>query len=209
MFTAGIDEAGRGAILGPLVIGCVTVDAKGLRELKGLGVRDSKKLAPSTRERLVPEIIKRSKFAMTVSIPPVEIDKHVHRGKHAHNLNWLEAFFMASLIDKTDAPTIIIDCPDTNVRFYTRLLHSMVDTDSTLRCRHYADRDYTVVGAASILAKVERDVAIQDLNRTFGLLGSGYPSDPTTRVFLRDWLEDHEGAKPYWSRKNWSTWKDL
>jgi ribonuclease HII len=67
---------------------------------------------------------------------------------------------------------------------------------------HKADRNFAVVSAASIIAKVERDREIAELAKTLGFFGSGYPSDPRTVKFLEKCCQDLE-EYPEYVRKSW------
>ena len=69
---------------------------------------------------------------------------------------------------------------------------------------HKADSKYIPVAAASILAKVTRDRAIEKLKEAYGEIGSGYPSDPITRRFLEEYYKKH-GVFPPIVRKSWKT----
>jgi len=72
-------------------------------------------------------------------------------------------------------------------------------------CSHKADALYAVVGAASIIAKVERDRAVAKISEQIGIpIGSGYPNDPVTKKFLREYLKQH-GKLPYFVRMSWKT----
>jgi ribonuclease HII len=74
---------------------------------------------------------------------------------------------------------------------------------------HNADSNYAIVSAASIIAKVSRDISIQTLQSSLGVdIGSGYPSDARTITFLKTWL-DERGDFPPGTRRSWKTAQDL
>jgi ribonuclease HII len=201
----GIDEAGRGCLLGPLVVAGVSVTLEGARALKKLGVRDSKKLTPKRREALYPEIVKVSNCVHCVSISPVEIDAVVTTGKKLRKLNYLEAVYFARVVDQLGAQRVTVDASDViPKRFRDDILGNM-----RAKCKvfafHKADRDYPVVSAASIIAKVERDRAVELLRDSHGDFGSGYPSDPVTRSFFTERMKRGEPL-PQYVRKSWKTW---
>lgn len=201
----GIDEAGRGAVLGPLVICGVICDESKISELKGLEVRDSKELSPIKRLELQPKIEKAVQGFEIIRISPEEIDSSRNDGT---NLNELEVKKMAQIINETEPDVVYLDAVDSNeTRFKTRL-KKYLDVDAKLIAEHGADSKYPVVSAASILAKVARDEDIEELKRIYGTnLGSGYPSDPLTQTFLKEWLQQNKRL-PKIVRKTWATAAD-
>jgi ribonuclease HII len=201
----GVDEAGRGSVLGPLVIAGVSVVAETLKELEELGVKDSKLLSAKKRSSLYGEIVRLSRCVRFISIEPGEIDQYVWYGTRRRKLNFLEAVHMARVIPPLEAAEVFVDAPDTNLGKFTEELTSMIDPCPRIVARHRADRDYVVVSAASIIAKVERDRAVEQLRGNHGDFGSGYPSDPQTIVYLQEWVR-REGSQPFFARRSWKTW---
>ncbi len=204
MLIGGVDEAGRGSILGPLVVAGVSVRQSRLTRLKEMGVRDSKLLTPQARARLVDEIksIADHHYVHTVDI--AEIDKSVL----VKGLNRLEAKAMARVIARIRADEVFVDCCDTNPERYRDHIASHLDRSPTIHSMHHADRRNVAVSAASILAKVERDSAIQKLRKKHRNLGSGYPSDEKTMLFIRNWVERKKCA-PAFARKSWKPMRSL
>jgi ribonuclease HII len=204
----GVDEAGRGCVLGPLVVAGVSIPSSRARAFRKLGVKDSKKLSARQREALYPKIIEMSSQVHWVAITPQEIDEVVIRGRRLRKLNYLEAVYFARVIDKLQAPRVTVDASDiVPERFRDDIVANL-----TAKCRvialHKADRDYPVVSAASIVAKVQRDRAVEVLRRAHGDFGSGYPSDPVTRSYFIEKMK--EGAPlPDYVRKSWKTWLHL
>ena len=203
---AGVDEAGRGSLIGPLVVAGVCADPQSLQELKEMGVRDSKLLSPKKRSALYGEIVRLSRCVHFRVIEPDEIDEYVWFGTRRRKLNYLEARYMAKLIPMLGAGEVFIDAPDTNIPLFTAELSAMLgDGCPRIVAKHKADRDYVVVSAASVIAKVERDRAVELLRGDHGDFGSGYPSDPQTVSYLQDWVR-REGSRPRFARKSWATW---
>src|SRR5512137_2491289 len=99
MLIAGIDDAGRGPIIGPLVIAGVLLDDKDVHLLKSLGVKDSKQLSPQRREQLAREIKEIVIKYHVERLSPAEIDRVVETGRKLHRLNRLEAHTMARVIE--------------------------------------------------------------------------------------------------------------
>ena len=99
MLVAGVDEAGRGCVIGPLVIAGVLAKEEILPVLTKLGVKDSKLLSPQKRESLAVEIRRLTDKHIIVKLSPLEIDRVVESGRKLHKLNRLEAENMARCVD--------------------------------------------------------------------------------------------------------------
>jgi len=190
------------------VIAGVSISEDGVDVLKGLGVKDSKLLTPRKREELYPAILELCESVQTIQISPDEIDRVVRAGKKYRRLNYLEAVYMAKVIDRLGADEAMVDASDTvPERFRTNIVEHL-GRECLVSARHHADRDFPVVSAASIVAKVERDAAVAAIRRNYGDFGSGYPSDPQTRSFFLEWLR-REQSLPKFVRKSWKTWQRL
>jgi len=204
----GVDDAGRGCLLGPLLIAGVAVTRSGARELKEIGVKDSKLLSSSRRESLYPEIMKIAERVHWEGIPPEAIDEVVLKGKKLRKLNYLEAVFFAKVIDRLGASKVTVDASDIIPGRFRDDILSNLRASCDVTARHKADRDFPVVSAASIIAKVERDRAVSRLREQHGDFGSGYPSDPVTRAFFADRMKKGE-LLPAYVRKSWKTWHNI
>ncbi len=211
MLIAGVDDAGRGPIIGPLVIAGVLIDERDKDKLRELGVKDSKLLSPLRREQLADEIRRLVVKWHVTSLSPSEIDRVVQTGRRLRRLNRLEAQAMARVIEVLRPDVAFVDASDILTdRFKDHILEDLsfkVDIIS----EHKADAKYPVVSAASIIAKVERDHAVEKLRERFrdiGDLGSGYASDSRTTKFLENWLARF-GSYPEFVRKSWKPAKKL
>jgi ribonuclease HII len=198
----GVDEAGRGSMLGPLVIAGVSMTQSKLKTLSKLGVRDSKKLTPLARENLYKKITKLADDYAVSKLSPKQIDSFVTR----HQLNYLEASHMAKVIKKLKPSVSYVDACDVNAARFGVEISSLAKTGK-IKSYHHADSTFVIVSAASIIAKVTRDRAIAKLNKEYDL-GSGYPSDSKTVEFVREWFSKH-GQVPDFVRKSWSPVKLL
>lgn len=203
MLICGIDEAGRGPVIGPLVIAGVAVDEAGENELKKLGVKDSKLILPARREKLFEKIKSIVKKYDILVVPPAEIDEVVESTDKKKNLNWLEAEKSVEIIKKLKPDKIILDCPSANPEAYNKFVNDLLETKTQMVCEHKADTKYTSVAAASILAKVTRDRIVREIREKYGPVGSGYPSDPTTKEFIRHNFNKY----PEIFRHSWATLK--
>lgn len=204
----GVDDAGRGCVIGPLVICGISVDEDLVGELIGMGVKDSKMLTRERRERLYDLITSLGTKYEVVKIPPRKIDVYVKRKKKHEKLNKLEAINMAEVINRLEGDIAIVDACDVNISVFYNQVYKRLKKGVRLVVAHKADRLYPVVSAASIIAKVERDREIDALKKRYGDFGSGYPSDKKTVEFLRSWIESY-GMLPPIVRKSWKTVKRL
>lgn len=203
---AGVDEAGRGPVIGPLVIAGVKTQASAIPFLGELGVRDSKLLSPDQREQLAREIKKMVACSFQI-IQPHEIDRIVINGTRLRKLNFLEATRMAKVISDLSPELVYVDSPDVLAerfgRDIKRMLPNALGSSMEIIAQHRADRRHIIVGAASILAKVKRDAMIRTLHAEYGDFGSGYPHDPATTRFLEKCLKDRK--LPPIVRRSWRT----
>jgi ribonuclease HII len=208
MKIAGVDDAGRGPIIGPLLIAGVLVEEKSLPILKNLGVKDSKLLSPHRRVQLAEEIKKLALKWHFVKLSPAEIDDVVENGKKLHKLNRLEARAMAEVIASLKPEVAYVDASDVLAERFGEHIQECLPFKVKIISEHKADKKYVVVSAASIIAKVERDKAIEELANKYGDMGSGYVTDPKTVAFLKRWVKKH-GSYPDFVRKSWKPAKKL
>ncbi len=194
----GIDEAGRGPIIGPMVIAGVCFERGDLLFLKELGVKDSKLLSPASRERLFKEIMKIAKCYRIYKITPKEIDQAVFSSL---KITGLEAKYIASIIEELDPEEVYIDSPINNPSKFLNKLGEFLKKKYPIICEIKADSKYLQVAAASIIAKVIRDSEIRNLQAKYGDFGSGYPSDPKTIAFLKSLLNENLEIEEL--RKSW------
>ncbi len=195
----GIDEAGRGSVLGPMVIAGVLVPEKMEKVLERMGVKDSKRLTPNRRTILSRKLKKMFPYEIVV-ISAREIDDLRAQGV---NLNEIEKNAMESILLKLKPEKAIVDAVDVKAERFQENLR--LDTGLDVIAEHKADDKYIEVSAASIIAKAERDDYIKEINKEYiksGGIGSGYPSDPTTKEFLTNFTYDE---MPSFVRKSWAT----
>ena len=204
---AGVDEAGRGSVIGPLVIAGVLIKHEDLPVLRDLGVKDSKLLTPSRREALAVEIRKVCQDCHVTKLSPQEIDTVVLGGRKLHKLNYLEAQVMARVLDVLKPDKAYVDAADVLERRFKRDILECMSFKVDIVSEHKADRNYPVVSAASIIAKVERDSEISELAEKYGDVGSGYPSDEKTIDFLK--LCVKLGDYPECVRRSWKPAKKV
>ncbi|MBR9702126.1 ribonuclease HII [Candidatus Pacearchaeota archaeon] len=210
MLILGIDDAGRGPVIGPMILAGCLLEKRVEDELIKLGVKDSKQLTHKRREFLAEKIREKVENFEIVIIYPDEIDTE---NKNGTNLNDLEAFACARIINKMNEGDkkikVVVDCPSVSLVKWGDFLRARIDNLSNLdlACEHKADRNHIAVAAASILAKSEREKEMGQIKEKYGdEVGSGYTSDPLTQKFLAKYAGKHKDAGIF--RKTWITWKN-
>lgn len=213
-FILGIDDAGRGPVIGPMVLAGVLIEKKIEPSLKKLGVKDSKQVTPKRRDFLVEKIKEKVETFEIIRVKPVEIDGMANNKdiNQRIKLNELEARACAEIINRINKGyekiKIVIDCPSTNLTKWKDYLMQYIKNLSNLEisCEHKADKNHIAVSAASILAKDTREKEMSALKVVYGEeIGSGYCSDPLTIKFLNKNAKKLENEGIF--RKTWITWQ--
>ncbi|RLI97095.1 MAG: ribonuclease HII [Candidatus Aenigmatarchaeota archaeon] len=202
----GVDEAGRGAVIGPLVIAGVSIEEKDEDKLRKIGVKDSKLLSPKRREELAAKIEGIAKDVMVLNVGPCKIDNYRNQGI---NLNRVESMKFAEVLSFLDPNRAYIDSPDVNTNRLKMQMQKMVGDDMELVVEHKADMNYPVVAAASIMAKVARDDEIKEIKKKYGDVGPGYSSNQITMKWMREWLDKNNDFPEGIVRKTWMTTKNV
>lgn len=193
----GVDEAGKGPVFGPMVVSGVSCNVSKLPE----GIDDSKNLSPSTRRALYNKIQKVKNINIhTVYVMPEKIDSS------NKNLNELTVKAFSEVINEiaSEDESGIVDAADSDEERFKNNILSNLDKNVLINSKHKADESNPIVGAASIIAKVERDKYMANLAEEYGDVGSGYPSDPTTQKYLEQYVLENNALPPF-ARKSWST----
>ncbi len=195
----GIDEAGRGPVLGPMVVAGVLFRAEALPWLVGIGVKDSKKLTANAREKLLEKILEIAEESYVKVISAAEIDAL----RKTKNLNQIEAEEMAIIIRKALPDEVHLGSVDVDEKRFGASIMKLSGIKQKIFSVHHAEDKYPDVAAASIVAKTTRDRAINELKKEYGDFGSGYPSDPKTKAFIRRTIA--KGDLPPIIRASWKT----
>ena len=203
----GADEAGRGPVVGPLVIAGVTFEND--LELIENNVRDSKKITPKRRE-ILSKRIKESAVNYEITLISASDIDHMRK---VMTLNEIEVNAFSKIIEKLKPDICYVDAADVNDERFGKNILSRLSFKPEIISKHKADDIYPVVGAASILAKTKRDEEVQmiaqELEKKLDMpLGSGYPADPVTQKFLRKWVKTFGKLPPY-TRHSWKTAQNL
>lgn len=201
----GIDESGRGPVLGPMVMCGYLIDDKKLALLRETGVKDSKMLSAEQRESIEPELRALSCDMILLKVSAKEIDKN----KSVSNLNRLEIQKMQQMINLLNPDKVIIDSPERNTkRFKEKILHNIDNKKIHIIAENFADKNHFPVSAASVVAKVNRDKEIKKLHKKYGDFGTGYPHDEKTVKFLKDWIQKNKEF-PDCVRNTWMTSQEI
>ena len=200
----GIDEAGRGPIIGPLVVAGIWITEELEEQLTMWGVKDSKKHSPRTRQTLAQKILEIA-IHYEIIVPACDIDSL----RQEMTLNELELHIFAQVAGYKKADTYFLDAVDVDSQRFKINFQQALKCDVHVIAEHKADDLYPVVSAASIVAKTVRDKEVvkiaQSLEPQLGIpLGSGYPSDPLTQKFLEHWGKKF-GVLPPHTRHSWKT----
>ena len=194
MYRIGVDEAGRGPAIGPLVVCALGVPEEDIEVLSDIGAKDSKSMSKKKRMELASEIYseaekRRWKIGL-ISCSASRIDQERIRT----NLNKLEVELFKEAILATDIKKnlgeILLDACDIDEQRFGNNVHNNLGKKWekwTVKSKHKMDSDNIIVGAASILAKVQRDSEISQIGKSLNLeIGSGYPSDPKTKIAIKE-----------------------
>ncbi|MBI2508334.1 ribonuclease HII [Candidatus Woesearchaeota archaeon] len=200
---AGIDEAGRGPIVGSLFIAGALFEEGDEGRLRSLGVKDSKLLTHKKRVQIEKQILKIAKNYKIVEIKPAEID-HAVGGHDGLNLNWLEARKTAEIINFLNPDKAIVDCPSPNIKAYANYLRKFINNQNMELILDHKAEKYEPVAAASILAKVAREEEVEKIEKKIGQkIGTGYMSNPQCQKFVKENFDKY----PKLFRKSWMPYK--
>jgi len=200
----GIDEAGRGSVIGPLVVGGVLIDEEDEEKLAKIGVRDSKELTPAQRERMAAQIKKVAKDWVTVRITAKEIDEL----RKKKNLNIIEAEKMAEIIKLMKADKAYVDAPQVSTEKFKNILLALAKNRTEIIAENYADKKYKTVSAASIIAKVDRDAEVERIKKEVDFdFGVGYSHDARSIEFIKKCLREKTHLE--YLRHSWTTVQEL
>ncbi len=201
----GIDEAGKGPVIGDMFVAGVIIDKSEITKLKRLGVKDSKLLSHYMREAYYSVIRKVARKIYVKEVSVSEIDRR--------NINRILADKYVEIVKEAikdfngELEEIIIDLPSMSPEKLRNRIKSL-NFKGKLIAEHFADKKYIVVSAASIVAKVHREKHISQLKRVFGDFGSGYPSDEKTISWLKEFYLKNRFL-PDIVRKSWRTVKGI
>ncbi len=202
---SGIDEAGKGPVLGPMCVAGILLDESRTKELTRIGVKDSKQLTAKKREELADDIKNIIDRYFILEVSPSHIDDL----RRVMTMNEIMVICYTKVLDELKPEHAFVDAADVIAERFGENIKKRYAGNITITSEHEADIKYPVVSAASILAKVERDFQIRQLEKEIGVeIGSGYPADPKTIKFLENWVAEHDSL-PNFARSSWETSKRI
>lgn len=191
----GVDEAGKGAVLGSMFVTAIQLPGDGVAGFEG--TYDSKQLSRDKREEIASELKKSTDYAV-VEVSAEEIDMYVREG----GMNDLVVRSHSRAIEELGLDDqVVADASDVDAERFESRLSRLSGMDVT--AKHRADEEYSCVAAASIIAKVERDLHADQFSA-----GSGYPGDPHTQEYLQEYVRDN-GSLPPFTRSSWTTSRNI
>ncbi|MEF8847923.1 MAG: ribonuclease HII [Candidatus Thermoplasmatota archaeon] len=202
---SGVDEAGRGPVIGPLIVAGVKFKNQDI--LEEIKVKDSKRLSPKNRTKLERIIKQKSDRYETLKIPAKDIDDM----RKVMTMNEIEIHAFTKVIKKLKTNFCYVDSADANEKRFGNNIQKNLNKKIKIISEHKADDTYPIVSAASILAKTRRDKEVKKIEKNLQKklklpLGSGYPSDMITSKFLNTYIEKYKKLPPY-TRRSWNTSK--
>lgn len=203
MKVLGLDEAGRGPVIGSMFIGGFMAEEESISDLEDLGVKDSKKLSDKNRDSM-DKVLEDIGQVFMREVTADEIDEL----REVMSLNEIELKAFADVIQKTDADRVVLDLPEPDGDRFIRKLKELLPEKFENRdfvAEHEADDKYPIVSAASIAAKSARERHVRELHEKYGYdFKSGYPHDKPTIEFLEKFVQE-KGELPKETRLSWST----
>jgi len=210
----GIDEAGRGPVLGPMVYGTCFSPLSIKKEVEEIGFADSKTLSEVQREELFKKLNAASdRICWIVDVLSPNFISNAMLRRFKYNLNEMSHDTAISMIKRAlergaNIKEVYVDTVGKPEKYQEKLKSIFPDLDITVACK--ADATWAIVSAASICAKVARDHAVKswkfkenpELEETD--YGSGYPNDPKTKNFMSSTMDPVFGF-PSLVRFSWST----
>ncbi|MDM7939975.1 MAG: ribonuclease HII [Methanothrix sp.] len=201
MLLLGVDEAGKGPVVGSMFIAGLVIEEDRLFDLAAMGVKDSKRLSPKAREMLARKIRSISADQYILEVPPRVIDEL----RLAMTMNEIMVRSFSQVVQRLHADRAVLDAADVDAARFAERVKETSKTGMELIAEHKADERHLVVSAASILAKVRRDASLRELEEELGRkIGSGYPSDKDTLEFLSCWVRENRELPPC-ARHSWTT----
>ena len=205
MLLLGADEAGKGPVVGSMFVAGLVIEEDRLFDLAGFGVKDSKLLAPAKREILAKKITRIATDQYILEVKAHVIDEL--RGVMTMNEIMVKSF--SSVVARLHADRAVLDAADVNAERFAQRVKAASKTTMDLTAEHKADQRHQVVSAASILAKVQRDASMRELEEAMHCkIGSGYPHDRDTIAFLERWVKENRDLPPC-ARHSWATAKRI
>jgi len=211
----GIDESGRGAVIGPLVICAVCTDEEYVKKIGSIVTSDREVRDDSVRKLIYLRTRKFLKVIEYVVVDAPVIDYFVSQGLLNEMLASYMTLAIANVVTQGYMPWIVkIDSP---IKKWSIFKKAILDYFNALEIpipkqnifvKAGLDEEDPIVALAGVLAKLKRDTIVQQLKKKYGDFGSGYPSDVRTRSWLRKLIEQGKELPPI-VRKTWTTVENI
>ncbi|CAG0961996.1 MAG: RNase HII [Candidatus Methanoperedens nitroreducens] len=202
---SGVDEAGKGPVLGPMCVAGILLDGTKIGELSRIGVKDSKQLTAKKREVLAGEIKELAEKYFILEVTSSRIDEL----RKIMTMNEIMVASFTKVLKELRPDHAFVDAADVIANRFGENIRMKYPGEIMITSEHKADVKYPIVSAASILAKVQRDLLVKQIENELGLeIGSGYPSDAKTIGFLEQWVKDNNSL-PSFARSSWETSKNI
>lgn len=206
----GVDEAGRGPVIGDMVVACVLIKPRALIEIEKSGLRESKQLGAKKRRYFYREILKKGVVAILVYVHPWRIDRENLNDVEVESISWIMKIVQKIICNaKPDEIHVYVD----EIKGRAKILKNIVEkTIGKYKLEFImepnADVKYPAVAIASIFAKVSRDKNLEVIKKLVGDIGSGYPADLKTRDWLLN-IYNADTTPPLYVRRSWSILRNI
>jgi ribonuclease HII len=205
LMISGIDEAGKGPVLGPMCVAGILLEETKINELVRIKVKDSKQLTAEKREVLEGEIKEIAEEYFILEVSASRIDEL----RKIMTMNEIMVISYTKVLEELRPDHVFVDAADVNEDRFGENIRKRYSRQIIITSKHKADIKYPIVSAASILAKVQRDLLVKQLGDELGMeIGSGYPADQTTIQFLENWVQENNSL-PSFARSSWETSKRI
>lgn len=205
LMISGIDEAGKGPVLGPMCVAGILLEETKINELKRIKVKDSKRLTAEKREVLDGEIKEIAEKYFILEVSASRIDEL----RKIMTMNEIMVVCYSTVLEELRPDHAFVDAADVIEDRFGENIRKKYTREIMITSEHKADIKYPIVSAASILAKVQRDLLVKQLGDELGMeIGSGYPADQKTIQFLESWVKEYNSL-PSFARSSWETSKRI
>jgi ribonuclease HII len=203
MIVLGIDEAGKGSLVGPMTISLVGIESQlyDIEKLERDGIKDSKIVSPKKRKKLTEEYRKEVYLLKTLTISTSQIDSYVYKGD-LNKLLLLKYEELLSSIKVLDDTVVVYIDAFTTISTLISYFQKRYPLFSFI-IEHKADTNYPIVSLASLFAKQEREDYLDNHNLR-SLVGSGYPSDYRTKNYIKNNFEEYRNKNLIEIRYSWN-----
>ncbi|NHJ46824.1 MAG: ribonuclease HII [Asgard group archaeon] len=196
----GADEAGRGLIIGPMVIGACAINDEILQKFTSIGIKDSKKYSSHQKLMTHANLVKKESLAWSVKI--LHADVLTNFNKNGMTMDEAEAYTFYRALEEIIKKVPKIDEYQVDNFQAKKKLKSLI-TDNpkmkniSLKVLPRADLQYPAVSAGSLLARGQSLTELDKIRKQHGNFGSGSTNDKRTI----NWLKQYYIQNKSWPKK--------